>query len=274
MEFFSGYSGGQFLFFYGIMLVTSVMAGIWMPAFLRPEGRRASVSDMEDIAVLSGGDERHATAVLSSLFAKDALDQSGKTHLRVKRRLAGETEAEKAVLRKSGDFTLKEALIALEPHAERIEERLIREGLVMTGGEHWRLRLLSVLPYVVLFAIGLYRQQAGAALGEPTGFLIGFLILTGLFAIISLVNVNRRTKAGNLALRDLERESSRLKRAPQPIEAGLAVAIFGTAVLVGTPWEPLHAVQRASSGGGDGGSSDDSGGDSGCGGGGCGGCGG
>ena len=274
MEFFASYSGSQFLAFYGMMLATCVAAGLWIPAVLRPEGRRASLSDMEEVAVLSGGAERHATAVLSSLFAKNALDQSDKYRLRVTRQSVGETAAEKSVLNKVGDFTLKEALISLESHAERIEERLIREGLMLDRGERWRLRLLSVLPYVVLFVIGLYRQQAGSALGEPTGFLIGLLVITALFAFIRLMSGNPRTKAGNLALRDLEQQSSRLKRAPQPGEAGLAVAIFGTGVLVGTPWEPLHAVQRASSSGGDGGSSGDSGGDSGCGGGGCGGCGG
>jgi hypothetical protein len=50
----------------------------------------------------------------------------------------------------------------------------------------------------------------------------------------------------------------------------MAVALFGTGVLVGTPWEPVHALkQKDGDGGGADGSSD---GGSGCGG--CGGCGG
>lgn len=274
MEFFASYSGSQFLVFYAAMLATCVAAGIWIPAVLRPEGRRASPSNAEDIALLSGGAQRHTTAVLSSLFVKKALDQSDKYRMIVTRQSVGETSAEKSVLNKVGDFTLKEAAVSLMPHAERVEERLIREGLMLDSGERWRLRLLSVLPYGVLLVIGVYRQQAGSALGEPTGFLIGLLVLTAFFAFIRLMSGNPRTKSGNYTLRDLEQQSSRLKRAPQPMEAGLAVAIFGTAVLVGTPWEPLHAVQRANSGGGEGSSSSDSGGDSGCGGGGCGGCGG
>lgn len=276
MEFFAGFSGGQFLIFYVIMLATSVAAALWIPAVLRPDGRRAKLTDLEEIALLSGGAERHTTAVLSSLFAKDALDQAGKSKLIVTRQSVGGTDAERAVLNKVGDFTPKEALATLKPHAERIEARLIREGLLLDKGERNRLRWLAVVPFVVLFVIGLYRQQAGEAQGEPTGFLVMLLILTVLCALVRIFNGNPRTKGGNYALRELEQQSSRLKRAPQQVEAGLAVAIFGTAVLVGTPWEPLHAVQRAGSGGGAEGSADSgcSGGDSGCGGGGCGGCGG
>ena len=64
-----------------------------------------------------------------------------------------------------------------------------------------------------------------------------------------------------------------MKRAPQASEAGYAVAIFGTGVLVGTPWEPLHAIQRSGGDTGTGGGGDGGGCGSGCGGG-CGGCGG
>lgn len=273
MEFFASYSGSDFLLFYVFMLATCVFLGVWVPALLRPEGRGNSVKDFEEAAVLSGGADRHSSAVLSSLFAKDALDQADKRTLKVTRTEAGETEAERAVLRKVGAFTLNEVKQTVKHHAERIEKTLIGRSLLMDSGERRRLRLLSVLPYAALFAIGLYRYQAGNALGEPTGLLLGLLCLTVLFALIRLMLHNPRTMAGNAALKKLEEQSSRMKRAPQPTEAGFAVALFGTAVLVGTPWEPLHAVQRASSSGGDGGGSSDGDGGGGCGGG-CGGCGG
>ena len=277
MDIFGSYSGPEFLFFYTGMLATCVLAGIWIQAVMRPPGRYNRVEDVEEIAVLAGGLERHAKATLSSLFAKDALDRAGKHKLRVVRQSAGETSAERAVLGKVGDFSLLEARKTLADHAYAIEERLIRNGLLMDSGERWRLKLLSVLPYAALFAIGLYRQQAGSALGEPTGFLVGLLIATAVFAVVRLATGNPRTKEGNAALMELEKRSSRMRRAPQGPEAGMAVALFGTAVLVGTPWEPLHAVQRAGgTGGGEAsGSYDDGGGDGGGGcGGGCGGCGG
>ena len=59
----------------------------------------------------------------------------------------------------------------------------------------------------------------------------------------------------------------RLRQAPQSDEVTLAVALFGTAVLIGSPWEALHSMRTAQGGDGSGGA------DGGCGGGGCGGCG-
>jgi uncharacterized protein (TIGR04222 family) len=279
MEIFSSYSGGDFLAFYALMLGTCVFAGIWLPAFLRPPGVRGKVTEVEELAVLTGGAERHATAILSQLFAQGALDSADKDKLRVAGSVTSAGPAEKEVLSKVGDFRLSEVKSALKRHAETAEARLIRRGLIMDAGELWRLRMLAAAPYAVVFVIGLYRQQAGAAQGEPTGFLVALLGLTIVFALIRMGTMNSRTMAGNEAIRELEKQSSRLKRAPQAAEAGFAVALFGTAVLVGTPWEPLHAMRQAASGdsgssGGDSGSSGDSDGGSGCGGGGCGGCGG
>ena len=124
--------------------------------------------------------------------------------------------------------------------------------------------------FIVLFAIGLYRQRAGEALGEPTGILVALLVVTLVLALWRGFTGNPRTIAGNEIVRTLEQNGSRLKRAPQANEAGYAVAIFGTGVLVGTPWEPVHAARQAGAGG-DGGAyagGDGDGGDGGCGGGG------
>lgn len=277
MGIFTDFSGGDFLFFYAVMLATAVLAGVFIPAFLREAGGGGVPDDMEEIAVLAGGAERHANAVLSSLFAKDALGEGEKRKLRVIRTEVGDGETERSILRKVGDFSVKEARATLKEHAERIEQRLIRRGLMLDGSGRWQLRLLSILPYVAVFVIGLYRQRAGAAEGEPTGLLILLLVATAFLVLMRLLIFNPRTMAGNAALKAIEGRSSRLKRAPQPAEAGFAVALFGTAVLVGTPWEPIHAAQRAGGSGdaGFGGDSDSDSGDGGGGcGGGCGGCGG
>lgn len=273
MELFASYSGLEFLIFYAVMLVTAIAAGIWMPAFLRPEGRRGEVSDVEEIAVLAGGPKRHVWAVVSSLVAKDALEAGAKHKLRVAKPDVGEGDAQRTILTKTGDFTPAELRLTLRSRRTQIERDLEKRGLLLNAGEISRLRWLSITPYAAVFAIGLYRQQAGEALGEPTNNLIGMLCLTGLFALWRLLVVNPRTQAGNAAIKELEERSSRLRRAPQAQEAGYAVAIFGTGVLVGTPWEPLHALQRIGGDTGGGGSDSDGGCGSGCGGG-CGGCGG
>lgn len=274
MEIFASWTGPDFLAFYAVMLATCVFLGLWIPANLREPGRRGSVEDMEEVAVLSGGQERHAAAILADLFTRGVLTEGDKGKLRVARTGIEAGEAERAVLVKVGDFKLSEAKDSLDTHARRVEARLIRRGLMMDAGERRKLALLSILPYLALLVIGLYRQQAGSAAGEPTGFLVGLMIVTAIFAAIRYSNTNPRTVAGNLLMREIEDQGSRMKRAPQAKEAGYAVAIFGTGVLVGTPWEPVHAARQAGSG--DSGSSDDGGdsdGGGGCGGG-CGGCGG
>lgn len=274
MEFFSSYTGADFLVFYAVMLATCVAAGLWIPANLREPGRRGQVENLEEVAVLSGGHERHTAAILAELFTRGALTEADKGKLRVARTGLETGEAERAVLAKVGDFKLSEAKSSLDTHAKRVEARLIRRGLMMDAGERRKLALFSVLPYLALFVIGIYRQQAGSAAGEPTGFLIALLVATAIFAAIRYSNTNPRTVTGNLLLREIEDQGSRMKRAPQQAEAGYAVAIFGTGVLVGTPWEPVHAMRQAGSGdGGSSGGDGDGDGGGGCGGG-CGGCGG
>lgn len=274
MEIFTDFTGSGFLVFYMVMLATCVLAGMWIPAVLRPEGRGRAPDDPEQLALLAGGEERHANAVLSSLFARNAIDQGGRGQLTVVRSEAGETEAERSILRKVGPFLVAEARITLKHHADRIRDDLTARGLLMDSGERWRLRTVSILPYLALLVLGIYRQQAGAAQGEPTGFLIALLGLTVVIAMFRFGMLNPRTVAGNAAIESLQSHSSRMKRAPRPAEAGYVVALYGTAVLVGTPWEPLHAAQRRSDDtGGSGADGDGDGGGGGCGGG-CGGCGG
>ena len=79
--------------------------------------------------------------------------------------------------------------------------------------------------------------------------------------------VDRRTKGGLAVVKEAKRRAERLKRAPTQAETGMAVALFGTAVLAGSPLADLHRM-RQSDGGSSGGDSGSSGG---CGGGGCGG---
>lgn len=274
MEFFASYTGPDFLLFYCIMLATSVLAGLWIPAVLRDAGRRAQLDVPEEIAVLAGGSKRHMQTVLSSLMSKEAMERAGRHKLRTSCvSQSPQSGAEAAVMSIGSDFTLGRARKALATQAAQAKHRLTALGLFMPGRDHTKLSLLATLPYVALFCIGLYRQQAGSALGEPTGLLVVLLCVTLLFGLIRLFTVSPRTKAGQELVRSLEASESRLKRAPRQGEVGFAVAIFGTGVLVGTPWEPLHAVERAGSAGGDTGGGDSDGGGGGCGGG-CGGCGG
>jgi uncharacterized protein (TIGR04222 family) len=275
MEIFSSFSGSDFLNFYGVLLFTAGIAGLFIPVLMRPEGRGGELSDMEDIAVMAGGSERHASVITADLLARGGLSEDGKDKLTVRNPRLETGQAGAAVLRMDGSFKFDKITKTLKAHAERVEANLIRRGLLLDGGQRMQLRLLATAPYLLLLAIGLYRWQAGAAAGQPTGFLVTLLIVTGVLALIRFATVKRRTKAGDAAIDRLRERSDRLRRAPTAPEVGIAVALFGTAVLVGTPFETLHAMRQAQ--GGDGGSSSgdsSSDGGGGCGGGGCGGCGG
>lgn len=274
MQLFSSWTGGDFLAFYAVLLAFGSFAAWWIPANLRDAGRRANVQEPEDIALLAGGAIRHADSVVTDLYARGALVPADSGRLMPATVSSPFSASAKAILALREPFKLSDARKVLAVHADRIAARLRREGLMLRPEDHTRLRWLSITPFVPLFMIGLYRQRAGSAIGEPTGFLIILLILTVVLAVIRFARTDPRTVAGIAAVRDSHAKASRLKRAPQPEEAALAVAIFGTAVLVGTPWEPVHALRQQGSGdGGSSGGGDGDGGGGGCGGG-CGGCGG
>ena len=276
MELFSSWTGTDFLLFFTMLLLAATLAAWWMPSQLRDNGGNRESSDAEDIAMLAGGHTAHTDAVIADLFARGGLGEEGRGKLSVADPGLPASPAGRALLAAREPFSRSEADGILAIHAARIIARLRREGLMLRPEQLTQLRFLSITPFAAIFLLGLYRQRAGSAEGEPTGLLIVLLCLTVVIGIIRFARFDQRTRAGIACVRQLRTQSSRLRRAPQAPEAGMAVALFGTAVLVGTPWEPVHAL-RQQSGSGDGGGSSDGGGSDGGGdggGGGCGGCGG
>ena len=272
MELFGSYTGADFLLFYGGLMVAAGVASLWMPGWLRAEGRSSGTLDTEEAALLAGGRKRLVQAAVAELYAAGALTHGGTGKLAVALHDVPTSVAGKEILRGGGIFDLTEALKRVAERGKDVEARLVSRGLLLDTGERLSLKFLSILPFLVLLALGWYRKQAGEALGEPTGFLIGLMILIFVLAIIRFATLSPLTRAGEDRLELVREKSSRLRSAPTAGEAGMAVALFGTAVLVGTPFEAVHALRPQASG--DAGGSGDSSGDSGCGGGGCGGCGG
>ena len=275
MELFSSWTGSDFLLFYAAMLGLCSLAAWWLPAQLRSGGRRGESADAESLALLAGGRARFADAVLADLVARGGLVAGDADRLVVADPRVSSSPAGRSLLAAEAPLSLKEARERLDVHAERLSARLQRGGLLLRPDEVASLRWLSVTPLAALFMVGFYRERAGSTLGEPTGFLIALMVVTAVIALVRFFSIDPRTKAGIAEVARHKAASARLARAPRAEEAALAVALFGTGVLVGTPWEPVHAMRQqgssSDSGGGDSGSSDSGGGD---GGGGCGGCGG
>jgi uncharacterized protein (TIGR04222 family) len=269
MQLFSSWTGSDFLLFYSALLAAATAAAWWLPAHLREAGRRGESQDLESVALLAGGRERLAESLLADLYVRGGLAMADKGRLTVAQPRIEASPAGRMLLASAAPISLADAKRLVAIHAERAAVRLRRSGLLLRAEDYARLRWFSVAPFGMLLMIGAYRQRAGSAVGEPTEFLVMLMMLTLVLAIIRFVSSDARTAAGIAAVRQMREQNGRFTRAPRAEEVGMAVALFGTGVLVGTPWEPVHAMKQKDSDSGGDASSD---GGSGCGG--CGGCGG
>ncbi|TGX52339.1 TIGR04222 domain-containing membrane protein [Sphingomonas gei] len=266
-------TGGPFLQLYGVLLVLAIITGFVIPRRLRPEGRAPRTTDTDHLAFLAGGSSRLAEAVTARLLATRQLAIDGKKFLAGS--LGTGTPVERGVLALPQPASWGAISNAVGRHADPIRERLVESGLLMGAGTALRLRFWQTSPYLLLFAFGWTKLLIGEARGRPVGFLTMLLVLTAVLALVRFATLDRRTRAGQEMLAEARERSERLRRAPASGETDLAVALFGTTVLVGSAWGDFHRMRSESnSSGGDGGSSSSGdGGGSGCGGGGCGGCG-
>ena len=263
-------AAGPFLELYIALLGVTIVAGFLIPPWIRPDGHAGRVTETGELAYLAGGMARFADAIVARLLATRALAMVGKKGFHARTRGVGRTEAELAVLALPGELSWKGISRSLKSHAEPIERRLVADGLLMNARLTLQTRFWQTLPYFLLLPFGAIKVIVGEMRHRPVGYLVLLVILTAILAVIRWFAVDRRTQGGDAALDDARSKAARLKLAPTPNETGLAVALFGTVVLVGSGWSGFHELRTASLGG-DGSSSGCGGG--GCGGGGCGGCG-
>lgn len=265
-------SGGPFLILYTGLLLLALTAAIGLPFWLRPEGRAHRVTHPDQLAYLAGGRTRFLDALVTRLLTAGLLAISPRRKLAAQGPGGGHSPAEIAILRLPGEFGWAEIERTARDYAEPVERALVRDGLLMDAGEALRLRLWQTLPLLAALLFGAIKWEVGTMRDKPVGILTFLLLLTLAAAVIRFLVLDRRTQAGIRALGQAQADADRLRRAPLPEEMGLAVALYGTAILAGSYWSDYHALRRAS--GSDGGSSSDSGSGDGGGGGGCGGCGG
>ncbi len=268
-------TGGPFLILYAILFVATLVAGLIIPRRLRPEGRPQRVTDIDQLAFLSGGRPRFIDTVAARLLSGGGLHMVGRKTFGIGLSASPASPAERSVLALDTPIGWKDIEGALRRHAEPVERKLILAGLLMTDAERGSLRFWAVLPYLMLLTFGATKWVIGDMRDRPVGILTILLIATTVLAVLRWVSVDRRTKAGVAAVFDARRSSGRLRQAPTDAEVGVAVALFGTVVLAGSAWSGFHQLRNASSSGDGGGGGSDGGSDGGgCGGGGCGGCGG
>jgi uncharacterized protein (TIGR04222 family) len=260
-----------FLWLYGLLLVASFGLSRYAAYRLRPDGSRHPVSDPDSLALLTGGPVRLAEAAIARLMANGVLAHaSGQRFIKTGRGNATlASPVDRAMVALPAPARWRDLWRAAKREADALRAALERQGLLMDAEAATQLRIVQILPFVALLMLGTARLVRGIMLDHAVGYLIVLMLITLVFGL-SRLTVDRRTRAGQQAVRSARVDWQRLRLAPTQPEMALAVAVFGTAVLAGSALEPLHRLRNNS--GGDGGSADSSGcGSGGCGGGGCGG---
>ena len=278
----------EFLIVLGLALASAVCGGRVIRSFLREPNPRPEDDDVqldwEQTAYLAGGAGRLATATIAQLVGRGLakVDGDGKRLVSVGVGSDDVGAVEKAVLRSlpvSNDAaSLKPVQDAVEaafaPRAAQMEE----EGWTLATRDQFRIGLASLIPLaVVLLCLALPRLVTGVQVGRPVGYLVAEMFVGGILGLVLTLAGSLRLSNRGQAILAKQKERGEPLRAGTKWEAdgdaGMAVALFGTAVLAGTMIAPLQAWyprQTAESSGG----GCSTGCASGCGGGGGGGCGG
>lgn len=142
---------------------------------------------------------------------------------------------------------------ALEP----IPGEMQRDGLLLDARAAWRTRLLSALVPAVLLVLGVAQLRGAQAGGWSVAILAFTCILLALFIMVLLRKRPHRSRLGDALLAQTRGRYRQPQRPPTPgAKTGVAVALFGTAVLAGTAYARYHELRReadALRGGGGGG---------------------
>ncbi|MBN9524048.1 TIGR04222 domain-containing membrane protein [bacterium] len=255
--------GTDFLGFFLPALLAAIVAGRMLRNARRVPGPYPGDEEhsltWEQTAYLAGGYPRLTTAGVARLAAARARADQKWVHDAVRSRFGAEAA------------------------------RLEAEGYTLPEGRRGGLGCLAVVPVLlVILGFGVPRLVMGLANHKPVGYLLGAMAVGVFFGVVAAFGwLPRLTRRGEAALRRTRDRHASLRAKADP-DMGLAVALFGTAVVGGTGaaflrmWYPRQAASGSDGGcgsgcgtsgsGGCGGG--DGGGGGGCGGGGCGGGGG
>jgi uncharacterized protein (TIGR04222 family) len=268
----------------GTVIVGRLIRSVMRIPNPRPEDDTLELT-WEQTAYLAGGAGRLTTAAVARLVGRGLARVDDDT-----KRLVAEgpvpddvSQVEKAVLQAlpvaNDVVALKSVQAAVEAVYASPAARMEQDGLLLAKSEQARLGVTALMPLgLVLMGLGLPRLLNGLQGNHPVEFLVITMAAGGVLALILTLAGSLRLSHRGQAL--LARQKDRYEALKTGTEwestgdAGMAVALFGTAVLAGTAiaalqtWYPRQTSEASSSG-------CSTGCGSGCGGGGCGGgCGG
>jgi uncharacterized protein (TIGR04222 family) len=173
----------------------------------------------------------------------------------------------------------REIPATLRTPLDQVGQGLIARGFVPDPPAAAATALLSAIPLFAVCLFGLARMMLSARNGHPIGYLAAMAIAVAIHALFLAFRKPFRTLAGREALAEWRSRHQRLRRAPMETELTMGFALFGAAVLLGTPlgayanWRGLNTgASSDSSSSGDSASTDSSSDGGSDGGSGCGGC--
>ena len=247
--------GSDFLYFLIPMMLAAVCLGRLIGASKRgPEPREEDDNrelTWEQSAYLAGGSARLTTAAIARLVSSGVAAVEGKRLVRGGREVAdGITPVEMAVrnaLPFSNDAT------SIKPVAQAVEaafadegKKLEEEGYLMSKGAWVWAGFLAILPLLVVqLGFALPRFVMAVINHKP----VEYLVLTAIFGTaigiaITLVGLRRLTRRGEHVMTKLKARNWDLKTSAAmggAFDMGLAIALFGTAALVGSTMTDLQA---------------------------------
>jgi uncharacterized protein (TIGR04222 family) len=284
-----GISGPQFLQVYLIVAVGAVVLAVLLRTLVtRGSGSRDAQLSPTEVGYLAGGRLRAVQAAVAGLRAAGAVDARPGSTLLARSGYPGGDELAYAVYSRLG----REVTLADLPYdtgvaaaLDRMRDRLVRAGLLLSGGQRGTARALALL-ILAVSGLGAARIVAGVANHKAVGYLAPLAMLTFLVGLVMLRNIPQASRVGRGAVARHRRTTRHLAPRSNPswstygmAGAALGVALYGTAALWAA--DPAFAtaagvpvMTTGSGGSSDGGSScgsSDGGGGGGCGGGGCGG---
>jgi len=241
-------SAQEFLALYAVLLLAAVAMGWVLPHWLRPDGKALISQHPFELACLSGGPTRYAETLVVGLMQAGHLALREGKGFEPLHPVAGHSSAEVTVLGLAPGSDWATLECSLWSAANWVELRLIARGLWLSRTEWWEMRGWACLPYALVLIFGAIRWEVGLLHHQPVPYLSGLLLATLLGGAVRCVTIDRRTQGGAQVLARAMGEAQDLRRDRRLDKAQMAVALFGTTVLVGTPYEALH---RLRSGGGD-----------------------
>ncbi|WHT21538.1 TIGR04222 domain-containing membrane protein [Crossiella sp. CA-258035] len=213
-----GLTGPEFLQLYAIGLVVALVLAGWIRiAGRRPDPTAASrpgeLTDVE-LAFLVGGAPRAVETAVAALLERDVLRASRGGYVSGTGPLRTTDPLARAVCDYTGDtgrrtLQLLVNRVADSQAAADVGARLADRGLLVPPERLPGMGLRSALPLIGLGVIGLWRAIDGGSQGYPVGYLMLFLLLTGLLAgFAAWLPVAWRTQAGDAAVEQAMRSTS------------------------------------------------------------------